>query len=69
MIDGNTAALREYEAQQERQEIAQAVMETYVRPLITEMGRLMVEAQNYDDNVYDWEEEILEMIKDELEIL
>ncbi len=68
MIDGNTAALREYEAKQDRQETAQAVMEAYIQPLITEMGKLMVEVQSYSDDVYDWDEEILQMIRDELEL-
>ena len=68
MIDGNTAALREYEAKQDRQETAQAVMETYVAPLVKQMGELMVEAVNYDDEVYDWNEEIFQMIRDELEL-
>ncbi len=71
MIDGNTAALIRYEREQDRQDMAQAAMEARVQPLITEMGNLMVEAlaqANYDDR-YDFAELVLEMIKDELEIV
>ncbi len=70
MLDGNTAALRRYEQEQDRQDMAQAAMEERVRPLITEMGKLMVEAMaqaNYDDR-YDFELEVYQMIYDELEI-
>ncbi len=45
-------------------------MEARVQPLITEMGKLMVEAMaqaNYDDR-YDFELEVYQMIYDELEI-
>ena len=67
-VDGNLAALRQYEQAQDRQDEAESVMRSQVEPLIKEIGNLAAEALSYEDDHYDWEEEIIQMIKDEMEI-
>ncbi len=70
MIDGNTATLREYEKQQDRQNMAQAAMEARVQPFVTHIGKLYQAALAAGEinDFYDWEEDIAQMVKDELEL-
>ena len=67
MIDGNTAALRQHEQQQDRQEMAYSSLMKAIEDNITEIQKLIDEcysmAEDYDG--YDFTEDV----RAELEVL
>ncbi len=67
--DGNLAALRRYEDQQEKQEMAWEYILAKVEPLAVQMANLKAEMlSEAEDQEFDFEEEILELITDKLEM-